>query len=74
MCSNEQKLLAALKQAVKEIYDLDAEESVLLIETPKDPKLGDYASSTAMKLARPLRQNPLVIAEALAEKLRELLP
>ena len=74
MSNLEQKLLAALKQAVKDGFDLDADESVLLIETPKDPKLGDYASSTAMKLARTLRQNPLVIAEALAVKLRELLP
>lgn len=74
MSNLEQKLLAALKQAVKEGYELDADESVLLIETPKDPKLGDYASSTAMKLARPLRQNPLAIAETLAERLRALLP
>jgi arginyl-tRNA synthetase len=74
MSNFEQKLYDAVRQAVKEVYDLDADESVLLIETPKDPKLGDYASSTAMKLARSLRQNPLAIAEALAEKLRELLP
>ena len=74
MSNFEQKLYDAVRQAVKEVYDLDADESVLLIETPKDPKLGDYASSTAMKLARTLRQNPLAIAEALAEKLRQLLP
>ena len=74
MSNLEQKLLAALKQAVIDAYELDADESVLLIETPKDPKLGDYASSTAMKLARPLRQNPLAIAETLAERLRALLP
>ena len=70
----EEKLLAALRQAVQEVYGLEPEEGLLLIETPKDPKLGDYASSTAMKLARTLRQNPLAIAEALAEKLRALLP
>ena len=74
MSNFEQKLYDAVKQAVKEVYDLDADESVLLIETPKDPKLGDYASSTAMKLARTLRQNPLAIAETLAARLRELLP
>ena len=74
MSDFEQKLYEAVRQAVKEVYDLDADESVLLVETPKDPRMGDYASSTAMKLARTLRLNPLVIAEALAEKLRELLP
>ena len=70
----EEKLFAAVKQAVKEEYGLDAEDAVLTIETPKDPRLGDYASSAAMKLARSLRQNPLVIAEALAARLRESLP
>ena len=74
MSNFEQKLYDAVRAAVKEVYGLDAEESVLTIETPRDPKLGDYASSAAMKLARALRLNPLVIAEALAEKLRELLP
>ena len=74
MSDFEQKLFDAVRTAVKEIYDLDAEDSVLTIETPRDPKLGDYASSAAMKLARTLRQNPMAIAEALAERLRELLP
>ncbi len=74
MSNFEEKLLAALRQAVKDVYELEAEDAVLIIETPKDPKLGDYASSTAMKLARTLRQNPLAIAEALAQRLRELLP
>ena len=38
MSNFEQKLLAALRQAVKEVYDLEPEEGLLLIETPKDPK------------------------------------
>ena len=74
MSSFERKIFAALKSAVKEVYGLEAEEGLLVVETPKDPKLGDYASSAAMKLARTLRKNPLEIAESLAEKLQELLP
>ena len=74
MSDFEQKLFDAVRAAVKEVYDLEAEESVLTIETPRDPKLGDYASSAAMKLARTLRRNPMEIAEALAERLRQLLP
>ena len=70
----ETKLFQALKQAVKDVYGLDAEENILQIETPKDPKLGDYAASVAMKLSRVLRKNPLEIAEPLAVKLQELLP
>ena len=70
----DQKIAQAVRQAVKDAFDLDAEENVLTIDTPKDPKLGDYASSAAMKLARALHQAPLAIAEALAPRLQELLP
>ena len=74
MSNFEQKIYEAVKAAVREAFDLEAEEALLVVETPKDPKLGDYATSAAMKLARTLRKNPLEIAEALAEKLRVLLP
>ena len=70
----DQKIAQAVRQAVKDAFDLDAEETVLTIDTPKDPKLGDYASSAAMKLARALHQAPLAIAEALALRLEALLP
>ena len=74
MSNFEQTIFDAVRDAVKAVYDIAADESLLVVETPKDPKLGDYATSAAMKLARTLRKNPLEIAEALAEKLRELLP
>ncbi|MBQ5977279.1 MAG: arginine--tRNA ligase [Oscillospiraceae bacterium] len=74
MSNFEQKIFDALREAVRAVYDIEADESLLVVETPKDPKLGDYATSTAMKLARTLRKNPFEIAEAIAEKLRELLP
>ena len=74
MSNLEQKIYEAVKAAVKAAFDLEAEENLLVVETPKDPKLGDYATSAAMKLARTLRKNPMEIAETLASKLRELLP
>ena len=74
MSDFELKIFEALREAVKAVYELDADESVLVVETPKDPKLGDYASSAAMKLSRTLRKNPMEIAEPIVEKLRELLP
>lgn len=70
----EKIILGAVREAVKLSYDLEPEEGVLTVETPKDPKLGDYAASAAMKLARSLHKNPMEIAETLAEKLRTLLP
>jgi arginyl-tRNA synthetase len=41
------------------------------IERPANPAFGDLATNLAMQLARPLRRNPLDIAEALAAALRE---
>ncbi len=74
MSNFEKKIFDAIREAVKAAYALDADESLLVVETPKDPKLGDYATSAAMKLARTLRKNPFDIAETLAGKLREILP
>ena len=74
MCNFEKKIFDAVREAVRSVYEIEADEALLVVETPKDPKLGDYATSAAMKLARTLRKNPFEIAEALAEKLRELLP
>ena len=70
----EQKILSAVKDAVKAVYDLEPEEGLLQVETPKDTKLGDYATSAAMKLSRTLRKNPMDIAAPLVEKLKEILP
>ena len=74
MSDFEQKIQTAAYEAVKAAFDLEADEGILVVDTPKDPKLGDYALSAAMKLARTLHRSPMDIAEPLAEKLREFLP
>ncbi len=74
MSDFEVKILNAVREAVKEAWDVEPEESLLVVETPRDPSLGDYATSVAMKMARTLRKNPMDIAAPIAEKLRELLP
>mgnify|MGYP004696928041 CR=1 FL=1 len=74
MSDLEQKIYAALADAVKSVFGIDADEDTLLVEAPRDPKLGDYATSTAMRLARTLHKSPMEIGEALAEKLREAIP
>jgi arginyl-tRNA synthetase len=40
-----------------------------VVERPRDPAMGDWASSAAMVLARPLRKKPLDIANALRDAL-----
>ncbi|MFN8517971.1 MAG: arginine--tRNA ligase [Chloroflexota bacterium] len=48
----------------------DATQPTVEVERPADPAHGDLASNIAMRLARPLRRSPLVIADAIADQLR----
>ena len=52
MSDFEVKILNAAREAIRSVYDIEPDESILVVETPKDPKLGDYALSVAMKLSR----------------------
>ena len=74
MSDFEVKILNATREAVKAAWDIEPEEGILVVETPKDPSLGDYATSVALKLSRTLRKNPMEIAGPIVEKLQELLP
>ena len=66
----ENKLKEAIEASIKTVYDLDVEEGIVVIETPKDPSLGDYATSAAMRLAKTLHKAPLVIAEEIVNDLK----
>ena len=59
MSDFEAKIFDAVRQAVKDVYDVDVDESVAAVATPKDPTLGDYASSAAMRLSKTLHKSPL---------------
>ena len=43
----------------------------VVIETPKDEKMGDFATNVAMTLARNERKNPKVIAEIIHRNIDE---
>jgi arginyl-tRNA synthetase len=49
----------------------DGDRPPVEIGRPANPEHGDYATSVALKLARPMRRPPLAIAEALASSLRD---
>ncbi len=74
MSNFEQKIFAAAQEAVKQAYGLEVGSDILVVEVPRDPKLGDYATGVAMKLSRTLHKNPMEIAGPIVEKLEELLP
>ena len=47
----------------------DAGSLAIILERPKSAEHGDFSSNLAMQLAKPLRQNPRAIAEALIKAL-----
>ncbi len=66
----EQLVLTAIGKA-KDNGDLEvAEEPEIVIEKPKDPKLGDFSTNLAMTLAKPERKNPRAIAEVISKYLK----
>ena len=72
MSDFESKISSAVREAVKQVYDIDADDSILIVETPRDPKMGDYSTSVAMRLSRTLHKSPLDIAGPIVEKLKEI--
>ncbi|WP_353661832.1 arginine--tRNA ligase [Hydrogenimonas sp. SS33] len=59
-----------MKRRVHEVLKKHIDHPIVL-EKPKDRSFGHYATPIAFSLAKVLRKNPMVIAEELAEKLRE---
>ena len=43
----------------------------IAVERPQNPEHGDYASSLPLKLAKPLKKNPIEIANVLAKYLKK---
>ena len=68
------RIFEAVKNAVKKVYDIDIDEKLLIVEIPKNPKMGDYSTSVAMRLAKTLHKSPAVIAQGLVEELKAELP
>ena len=56
-----------IRRIVKNLYDVDED---IKLSRP-DPKFGDYATNVAMQLAGKLGKNPRVVAEEIAQALRE---
>ena len=68
-----------LSDSIKKAFDLAQKDNLIAnveigdtaVERPQNPELGDYASSLPLKLAKPLKKNPMEIANVLAEYLKK---
>lgn len=65
------KICDGIKTSVKEVFDLDVEDAVVMVERPRDPKMGDYSTNIAMRLAKALHKKPADIASALVDALKK---
>ncbi|MBQ3480979.1 MAG: arginine--tRNA ligase [Oscillospiraceae bacterium] len=74
MSDFETRIYEATREAVRAVWDIEAEEGLYVVETPQNPDFGDYSTNVAMKLSRTLRRSPMDIAAPIAEKLAALLP
>jgi len=63
----QERIRAELRRAARDLGAPDDFEPV--IERPRDPAMGDWASNAAMVLARPLKKKPIEIANALRDAL-----
>ena len=68
------KILDASRAAVRTVFGIDPDDRQLMVETPKDPKMGDYSTSVAMRLAKVLHKSPMEIAAPIVEELKKTLP
>ena len=61
--------LTELLQTAANSLNADAGVTAIQLERPKNAQHGDFSTNLAMMLAKPLRQNPRAIAEALIQAL-----
>lgn len=65
----EEKLVQTISQVVKEKYQVELTEGMVMIEIPKDNSNGDYSTNIAMRLTKLLHKRPQEIAEELKNEL-----
>ena len=66
-----EKICEAIKISVKEAFDIEAEDNMVMVERPRDPKMGDYSTNIAMRLAKTLHKKPVDIANELVVSLKK---
>ncbi|MBR3265549.1 MAG: arginine--tRNA ligase [Erysipelotrichaceae bacterium] len=71
--NNEEKILSSIKKVIKDLFNIE-DDSIVMVEIPKDNSNGDYSTNIAMRLTKILKRNPHQIAEEIKAKLLEDLP
>ena len=65
----EEKIVNTLKVIVSDLYQIEPEEGLVMVEIPKENSNGDYSTNIAMRLTKILRRRPQEIAAEIKEEL-----
>ena len=74
MSNIQDSIITAVTKAVKEVYGFEPENRLVMAEIPRDPKMGDYSTNIAMRLAKTLKKKPADIAAELIPAIAAALP
>ena len=65
----EEKIVNTLKVIISDLYQIQPEEGLVMVEIPKENSNGDYSTNIAMRLTKILRRRPQEIATEIKEEL-----
>ena len=65
----EDKIIETIAKIIKDKFDFEANDGLIMMEIPKDNKNGDYSTNIAMRLTKQLKMKPQDIAATLKEDL-----
>ena len=63
------KIVIIIKSALKNVYNLENIDSLVMVEIPKLKDHGDFSSNIALRLAKVLKNSPINIANSLKGEL-----
>ena len=63
------KIVTIIKNALKNVYNLENIDSLVMVEIPKLKDHGDFSSNIALRLAKVLKNSPINIANSLKSEL-----
>ena len=63
------KIVTIIKSALKNVYNLENIDSLVMVEIPKLKDHGDFSSNIALRLAKVLKNSPINIANSLKAEL-----
>jgi len=72
MSNIQENLKELIKEAVIKVYKNDEYTKEIMVEIPRDPTIADYSTNIAMRLAKILKKNPMVIAEEIVKALKPI--